>query len=158
MIQLVDGLEGFAEGFQPTNVLHLTNGDYIGTTPWIRTLDVADEEQVNDIFGTRFSGATLGDNSIQNARTFTNLPTGTQYWGTDLAADPSAEFDLLIVGVSGTVLLESVRGGDLDGFLGVHDEQGLISISITTVDFSSSGGSGKGLGNYTFDNIVTAGL
>ncbi|MEZ6089531.1 MAG: hypothetical protein R3C05_16180 [Pirellulaceae bacterium] len=155
---LVDGFESLPEGLVETNEFDLLNGTYIGTLPLISYFaDPATQTLSNDVFGTNASGAVLTDNSLQNARTLTNFPEGTTYFGMDLLATDSAEFDIVVVGNSGIMIREAVRGGELSGFLGVHDPQGIISVSIATVDFSNSGGDGKGLSNFYMDNIITAG-
>ncbi|MCA9050687.1 MAG: hypothetical protein KDA89_18240 [Planctomycetaceae bacterium] len=154
---VVDGFESLTAGPQGDSTLQLTNGTYIGgTAAYIHYAESGpDLDLYNEIFNVSFSGNSLSD-SIQEPRTFTNFPSGTTYWGIEIADLDSAEFDIVIVGNSGTRILEAVRHGDLNGFLGVHDPQGLISVSITTVDFSSSGGGGFGLSNYYMDNVVTA--
>ena len=129
---------GFPEFAQPNDNLQLVNGTYYGGIPFIL-------------------GETLYDNTIETPRMFTNFPPGTRFWGADLLAGDAAEFDIVVVGNSGVLVLTAVRGNQLDGFLGFHDPQGLVSVAVQTVDGSSSGGSDVGLGNYGFDNVTTAG-
>lgn len=153
---VLDGLARFTPGFQNSQTLVLFNGVYTAPSPFIRYLTPEEAVLVSDTFGTFVSDAILSGNDVREPRTFSSFPAGTTYWGASLVCSSGAEFDITVVGRSGTQTFTAVRGNSLNGFLGVHDPRGLISISIKAVPFGSSGGSTIGVGNYSFDNIMTA--
>ena len=140
---ITEDFEGFAIGNQPTTQITLSNGTYQSPLPRI-------------VLGG-FSPQILIDNlDILAPRVFSNFAAGTQIWGADFLVGPSAEFDITVIGNSGTFTLVAERGNQFNDFIAFSDPLGLLSVSVATVDFSNSGGGGKGIGNYGFDNVITA--
>lgn len=102
----------------------------------------------SDTFCGQSGDVCIGAANIGGDRTFSALPAGTTFWGSDvffLGADD--EFTISVVGGSGTLNVNAVSPGSLNGFFGFNDPLG-----ITSVTFAHSGNGS----NYTFDNIVTA--
>ncbi|HPG24138.1 MAG TPA: MYXO-CTERM sorting domain-containing protein [Myxococcota bacterium] len=137
----VEDFEGFPFGSQGLAPLEIANGTYEGVEPFVVSGPV---------------GSALMDQGLLEPRTFLGFDPPTAWWSARFLVDPSAEFDIVVEGRSGSLELFAVRGNQFDGFIGFHDPEGLVSVQITTVDFSNSGGSGQGIGNYGFDDVTTA--
>jgi len=139
----IEDFESFPFGNQPAGSLMLSNGTYLSPLP--------------GIFNGSGGSQVLIDNvSVIAPRSFTDFPVSTQFWGADFLVDPSAEFDVTVIGNSGSLTLVAERWNQFNNFIGFSDPLGLLSISVASVDFSNSGGGGKGIGNYAFDNVITA--
>jgi len=143
LIIITEDFESFSIGNQPTNQITLSNGTYQSPLPRV-------------IFGSTNSNILIDNLDILAPRTFTNFATGTQFWGADFLVSDAGEYDVTVIGNSGTFTLLAERGNQFNNFIGFSDSLGLLSISVSTVDFSNSGGGGKGIGNYAFDNVITA--
>ena len=108
------------------------------------------EQQHGDVTGATKCLITSTLQGVLAPRTFSALPTGTQFWGTDLKlVRPANLFDVTVIGNSGVL---NLLGISLGSFIGFSDTTGLISLSFKNTS------SGTGLGNYSFDNVRTAAL
>ncbi len=98
----------------------------------------------------------LSDFDQEGERIFSQLPGDATHWGATLGYFIETDLlDIVVTGNSGVLNLTGIElGGFAFGFFGVFDPLGLISISFrnngTPLD------NGTLIGNYSFDNVVTA--
>jgi hypothetical protein len=140
LAKTVETFEGFAAGIQGSP-LTLANGVYTASAPTI----------LNFLCATN---ACLLDNfSIEAPRTFSDLDA--TFWGTELVfRDADDVFEIIVVGGSGTLTLSNVVPGS---FFGVRDDLGLVSVSFRNASSDPLVGQ-RVIGNYSFDNVTTAGI
>lgn len=92
----------------------------------------------------------LAGTSIPTVRTLNGFAAGTNYLGLDLSViDDRDTFQIDVIGGSGTSTF-NVSGS---GLLGFGDAAGLTSVSVTNLGHSTS--TGSGIGNYSFDDVIT---
>jgi len=89
---------------------------------------------------------------IADLRTIDALPAGTTHWGASLHfIRPTDLMEITVTGGSG-ILSFTTEASALAGFAGFSD-----ALGITSVAFRDLGTPGGGSGNYSFDNVTTAG-
>jgi len=98
----------------------------------------------------------IDSQAVAPARTFGGFPAGTTYWGADAGLGWTEMFRVTVTGNSGTLVVTAL-GKSLNQFFGVTDPSGLISVQFVNLGVPPSGNNpGGSIGNYAFDNIVTA--
>ena len=109
------------------------------------------------INGTPLFCGTAGDqclidrNETTGIRSFFGLPAGTTHWGATLQyIDLSDLINVVVTGGSG--VLDITEAGT--SFLGFYDPLGITSIAFENLGTHSGGNTS--IGNYAFDDIITA--
>ena len=96
----------------------------------------------------------LIDQGLVGDRSFSAFPSGTTFWGSDILLVRATDlFDITVVGTSGIIALASFGLGASgpDTFFGVKDDLGLLSVTFSNLGPPGGGG----IGNYSFDNVLT---
>lgn len=132
---IVDDFESYTPGDQP-NPFTIANGtfEHIFALPQVA---VSDSPTICGADNQCLAGG------ISGTRTFTNFPMGTTYWAADIRKLTAGTLvdSMIVTGVGGTLVVNDFV---VPSFLGISDDQGLLSI-----DFYDSGG-----GFISYDNVT----
>ena len=132
----VEDFEGFSSGFK-SKPLQLANAVFVSDNPYVGL-----ESQIAPT-------KILIDQAGDNVEVFSSFLPGTTVFGIDIfALNEGNEVNVTVVGGTGTSVFRSSFDA-LDGFFGVQDPLGLLSVSFQRLRNQAT------LGNFAFDNLTT---